>query len=340
MAQRDPPDEALGRRHGRGHRGLGHRRRSPRAAPGADAEALGRRGSASAGSVRPWHRGRQPARRQPARRRCRRSHPGRDAAVRAHRAAAALVWRQRARAGHDRGVRLAPRAGCAGRERVGDGAPVARARRIAAGAPALGRARRRSGRERRSRRAARGVPGVAAGRAGRRRARAALLDAGLGEIHARAAGRSRGAGGRHQGRRVERRPDERGDRADPVRHVVRDAPRDRRRGDGVGDAPRLVGERGRERPRAQRHAARQRRPSAATGVQAGSTYGAPCARRGFRIRTSRTTGARPRSANGPCTRVRSSSRASATRATGSTSTRSTCPRAGRPGPACARAGRA
>ena len=44
-----------------------------------------------------------------------------------------------------------------------------------------------------------------------------------------------------------------------VRHLVRGAARDGRRRDGVGDSPRLVGDGGRERARAQRDAARRRR---------------------------------------------------------------------------------
>ena len=94
--------------------------------------------------------------------------------------------------------------------------------------------------------------------------------------------------------------EDRRDRDHPRRHVVRGAARDGRRGDGVGDAPRLDGGRGRKCARAQRHAARRGWCRTATPATASAQRAARrCARRSFPTRTSRTTGSRPRSAQRP-----------------------------------------
>ena len=166
-----------------------------------------------------------------------------------------------------RGVRLAAQAGRAGRQRLGDRAVLARARRFAAGAAALGRARRRRGRQRRIT-PGRHVPGLAARRARRRRARARLLDAGL-DRSRRAARWSISWRRRRASRsRVERRLSATSETAfTRSGHVVRGAARDRRRRDGVGDAPRLDRGRGRERARAQRHAARRGRAEPQLGLR-------------------------------------------------------------------------
>ncbi len=175
----------------------------------------------------------------------------------------------------------------------------------------------------------------------------ALLDAGGQEVDARPAGRSRGARGGHQDRRVELRRDDRPDRVHADRQLVRGAARDRGGRDGVGDAPRLDRRRGRERARAQRHAA-ARRPRAEPQLGIGPAGRAPRAAdaAAARIRTSPTTGPTRRAPSARCTRARSSSRASATPATCSTSTEWTFPRApsvqatpaqGRAGPDAARA---
>jgi subtilisin family serine protease len=71
-----------------------------------------------------------------------------------------------------------------------------------------------------------------------------------------------------------------------------------------------------------------------TGATASSTSGALCTRRSCPIRTSRTTGPRPRCSSGLCTRGPSSLRASAMPATVSMPTRSTCPPAGAGGRCC------
>ena len=153
--------------------------------------------------------------------------------------------------------------------------------------------------------------------------------------------RSRGAGGGDQGHRVERRRESASAETaiTPDGHVVLGADRDGRGGDGVGDAPRLDGSRGRECARAQRHAARQGRRRTATGATAASNVSH--ALRAPRLPDSHEPNDWVAAAlwpSGRCARAPWWSPASAGPATTSTPTRSTCPRARRRGPCCGSGG--
>ena len=268
----------------------------------------------------------------------RRPRPGRDAAVRAHRQAA-VVRGLRARAGHDRGVRLAAQAGRAGRQRLGDGA-ASRARSST-------RCGRSSSRARSSSR-----PSATAGASRRATPSPPRSPACSASVRSRRAPRRRSGRTRRAARRSTswRR-----------RRASRSSRRARRRSTSaetaltpagtsfaaplVTGAAAMVWATHRDWSAAEVASALVRSatplgsgaPSRDWGAGPARRARARCAPRGSRIRTSRTTGSRPRSASGPCTPGRWSSRASATRATGSTPTRSTCPRARRRGRSCARA---
>ena len=88
-------------------------------------------------------------------------------------------------------------------------------------------------------------------------------------VVARLVRRPRGAGRGDQGHGDERaRPiGQHRDDTHVQGHLVLGAARDRRGGDGLGDAPRLDGRRGRECARAQRHAAREGRPEPQLGLR-------------------------------------------------------------------------
>ena len=219
------------------------------------------------------------------RRCCRRASSGRRScseAVLEHGLVAAFGWLRTA--------------GRAGRQRLGDGAPLARARRLAARAAALGRAgRRRRRQRRRTRRARRSRP----------RSPACSASARSRPARRRRSGRDRRAARRSisslrrraSGCVASSAPAESAPRPHhPGGHVVRGAARDRRGGDGLGDPPRLDGRRG----RATRSCAAPRRsaggaPSRNWGygrlnVSPRTAHAADCP-----TRTSRTTGSPPRS---------------------------------------------
>ena len=252
--------------------GVDDDRLAPRQAPLLHLSAGGK--PTATGSARARHRGRQPARRQPAGRRRRRHRPRRDAALGAHRPSRTSCSEAGARARARGGARLAAPAGRAGRQRLGDGGPSRalidslRALQLSGAlvVAAVGNGGASSRRH---------VPGVAARRARRRRAGAGLVHAGLVAIDARA---RRSISWR---RRRASRSSRRASASSSVETAITpagtsfSAPLVTGRGrDGLGDASRLDGGRG----RAMRSCAAPRRSAAARRAATGATAGSTCAR--------------------------------------------------------------